>query len=122
MIPFLVSHDPGDKPVGWLLPEVAAAISRDHLRHFQRDSSSPWEVRYFGDGVRTPAAASRVGSFGGGEEYAAEVIQSVSFADWVNEGGRHARTLHVERLVLEWRRKKVFADLLKGVVSSALCI
>ena len=31
-----------------------------------------------------------------------------------SEGGRHARSLHVERLLLDWRRKKVFADLLKG--------
>jgi hypothetical protein len=50
----------------------------------------------------------------GGDNYGAEVIQSVAFADWVNEGGRHARSLHVERLLLDWRRKKVFADLLKG--------
>ncbi|KAF5336139.1 hypothetical protein D9611_006442 [Ephemerocybe angulata] len=119
VIPFLVSHDPGDKPIGWLLPEVAAAISRDHLRHFQRDSASPWEVRYFEDGVRVPAPS--VMGLGGGTgvvhggvgQYGAEYISSVSFADWVNEGGRHARTLHMERLILEWRRKKVFADLLK---------
>ncbi|RXW23873.1 hypothetical protein EST38_g1985 [Candolleomyces aberdarensis] len=123
VIPFLVStHDPGEKPVGWLLPEVAAAISRDHLRHFQRDSASPWEVRYFEDGAGGGVAAAptpgvghvphpRAQSVGG--DYGAEVIQSVAFADWVNEGGRHARSLHVERLLLDWRRKKVFADLLK---------
>lgn len=126
VIPFLVSHDPGDKPIGWLLPEVAAAVSRDHLRHFQRDSASPWEVRYFQDGARVPAPSVLGGGMGrmhyhsnqnghGLGDYGAEYIQSVSFADWVNEGGRHARSLHVDRLVLEWRRKKVFADLLKGV-------
>ncbi|KAJ2934793.1 hypothetical protein H1R20_g2268, partial [Candolleomyces eurysporus] len=86
-----------------------------------RDSASPWEVRYFEDGAGGVAAAPTPGvghvphpraqSVGG--DYGAEVIQSVAFADWVNEGGRHARSLHVERLLLDWRRKKVFADLLK---------
>ncbi|KAJ2918663.1 hypothetical protein MD484_g1726, partial [Candolleomyces efflorescens] len=121
VVPFLIStHDPGEKPVGWLLPEVAAAISRDHLRHFQRDSASPWEVRYFEDGASAAAPTPGVGHVPhpraqgvGGDNHGAEVIQSVAFADWVNEGGRHARSLHVERLLLDWRRKKVFADLLK---------
>jgi len=109
-VPFLVSHDPAERPVGWLLPEVAAAIGRDHLRHFQRDSASPWEVKYFEEGVAGPGRERSKTPLVG----TPEMIQSVAFADWVNEGGSHARTLHVERLVLEWRRKKVFAELLKG--------
>jgi hypothetical protein len=79
-------------------------------------------VRYFEEGVRVKAPSVLGGGTGPlhgyhGGEYGVEFMQSVSFADWVNEGGRHARTLHIERLVLEWRRKKVFSDLLKGVCS-----
>ena len=57
------------------------------------------------DAAPTPgvghAPHPRAHSVGG--DYGAEVIQSVAFADWVNEGGRHARSLHVERLLLDWR-------------------
>ncbi|TFK29724.1 hypothetical protein FA15DRAFT_581890 [Coprinopsis marcescibilis] len=111
-------HTFAPKPIGWLIPEVAAAISRDHLRHFQRDSASPWDIRYFDPGeldadpvhVLTAFDASNDDTTGG----RGQMVKSVAFADWINEGGRHARTMHVERLLLDWKRKKVFAEVLKG--------
>ncbi|EAU90520.2 hypothetical protein CC1G_00904 [Coprinopsis cinerea okayama7 len=105
----LLLHRPPLRPVGWLIPEVAAAISRDHLRHFQRDSASPWDVRYF-----EPGEIEGVDQVGLSESGRRQMVKSVAFADWVNEGGRHARTLHIERLLLDWKRKKVFGEVLRG--------
>jgi len=94
-IPFLISHNTREKPIGLIRPDVALALEEDHQKHLVQGSASPWELRY---SKEHPKA-----------------LQAVAFAAWVNEGGKYTRTMHMERLVYDWRKHNVFPIILKGV-------
>jgi len=76
--------------VGYLRPQVVSALEDDHQRHLVSGSASPWDLRYSKDTLKT-----------------------VAFADWVNEGGKFTRTMYMERIVLDWQKRKMFNELLK---------
>ncbi|PPQ78381.1 hypothetical protein CVT25_011604 [Psilocybe cyanescens] len=95
VVPFVISHDHRDYPaVGFIRPHVASALEEDHQKHLVSGSASPWDLRY-------------------SKEFP-KVLKAVAFAAWVNEGGKYTRTMHMERLVYDWRKHDVFADILKG--------
>ena len=94
VIPLLLEHSPEHSPVGYLRPAVAAEIEDDHQSHLISHAASPWELRY---SQTTP-----------------KQLKSVAFAQWVNEGGKYTRTMHIDRIVLEWRKRKLFSEILRG--------
>lgn len=93
VIPFFISRltSPEHDPVGFLRPEVTAALERDHRKYIETGAKSPWDIHY----CHTK-------------------LESVSFAPWVNAGGKYLRTMHMERLINEWKQEKVFTDILRG--------
>lgn len=95
VVPFLISHDPSDKPVGYLRPQVVSAIEEDHQKHLISGSASPWDLRYSKD---CPTC-----------------VKALAFADWVNEGGKFARTMHMERIVQDWQKREMFKDVLRSM-------
>jgi len=80
------------RPIGFLRKEVSNALEKDHERQKHQTSKSPWDLQYSSSNELT----------------------SVSFAPWVNQGGRYTRTSHLERLVREWKDELVFEDILRG--------
>ncbi|KAF8817430.1 hypothetical protein BYT27DRAFT_7198959 [Phlegmacium glaucopus] len=94
VVPFLISHHSSERPVGYLRQQVASALEDDHQRHLVSGSASPWDLRYSKDSTKC--------------------LKTLAFADWVNEGGKFTRTMHVERIVLEWQKRKMFKELLKN--------
>ncbi|KAH9479438.1 hypothetical protein JR316_0008032 [Psilocybe cubensis] len=95
VVPFVISHDHRDYPaVGFIRPQVAAALEEDHQKHLVSGSASPWDLRY--------------------SKELPKVLKAVAFAPWVNEGGKYTRTMHMERLIYDWRKHDVFSDILKG--------
>ncbi|KAF8159529.1 hypothetical protein B0H34DRAFT_748229 [Crassisporium funariophilum] len=92
--PFLISHSPQERPVGYVRPQVAAAIEDDHQKHFVSGSASPWDLRYTKDSPKR--------------------LKSVAFAEWVNEGGLYTRTMHMDRIVSDWQKKQMFKDVMTG--------
>lgn len=95
VVPFLISHDPSEKPVGYLRPQVVSALEDDHQKHLVSGSASPWDFRY----SKNPTKS----------------LKSLAFAEWVNEGGKFTRTMHMERIVLDWHKRKMFKELLKSI-------
>jgi len=93
-VPFLISHDPWEKPVGYLRPQVVSALEEDHQKHIISGSSSPWDLRYSKD--------------------CPNCLKALAFADWVNEGGKFTRTMHMERIVQDWQRREMFKEVLKS--------
>ena len=79
-------------PIGFLRKEVSSALEKDHERQKYQTSKSPWDLQYSSSNELT----------------------SISFAPWVNQGGRYTRTSHLERLVREWKDELVFEDILRG--------
>jgi len=98
VVPFLLSQGDLESPVGFLRSQVASAIEDDHQRHLVSHSASPWELRY--------------------SKHLPKGLKSVAFAEWVNEGGKYTRTMHMERIVLDWRKHGLFPEVLKGVCAS----
>ncbi|KAF9565813.1 hypothetical protein CPC08DRAFT_704248 [Agrocybe pediades] len=94
VVPFFISHHTQDKPVGFIRPEVALALEEDHQKHLIQGSASPWELRYSKEHPKT--------------------LRAAAFAAWVNEGGKYTRTMHMERLVYDWRKHNMFSVILKG--------
>jgi len=96
VVPFYVSTltFPECQPTGWLRPQVVEALKKDHETELRRNQRSPWQLQY---------ASESDG-----------VLLSVAFAPWINAGGQQQRTLHMERLVKEWRQEQLFADILRG--------
>ncbi|RDB23313.1 Thiamine pyrophosphokinase [Hypsizygus marmoreus] len=93
VVPFFLSVPTSEqRPTGFLRQEVLKAIQGDHGNHKSEGKNSPWHLQY------SPAGD----------------ILSISFAEWVNKGGKYARTMHMERLVQEWRHKQIFPDILRG--------
>ena len=92
VVPFLISHDPSEKPVGYLRPQVVSALEDDHQKHLVSGSASPWDFRY-----------------------STKSLKSLAFAEWVNEGGKFTRTMHMERIVLDWQKKKMFKEVLNSM-------
>jgi len=99
VVPFLLSQGDLESPVGFLRSQVASAIEDDHQRHLVSHSASPWELRY--------------------SKHLPKGLKSVAFAEWVNEGGKYTRTMHMERIVLDWRKHGLFPEVLKGVCVSS---
>ncbi|KAJ3504136.1 hypothetical protein NLJ89_g8100 [Agrocybe chaxingu] len=94
VIPFLLSQDQKDGPVGYLRAQVASALEEDHQKHLVSGAASPWDLRY-------------------SREQARDLV-SVAFAPWVNEGGKYTRTMHMERIVYEWKKHGLFKEILRG--------
>ncbi|KAF9054504.1 hypothetical protein BJ165DRAFT_1439377 [Panaeolus papilionaceus] len=82
-------------PVGLLRPQVASALEDDHQKHLVSGAASPWDLRY----TKTDGQS---------------VLRSVAFADWVNEGGKYTRTMHMERIVDDWKKHGQFKEILRG--------
>jgi hypothetical protein len=83
------------RPIGFLRPEVANALEADHNNQISAHKISPWHLQY---------------------SHHANRPWSASFSSWVNEAGHRARTVHIDRLVREWNREKLFDDILRGAV------
>ncbi|KAF9482549.1 hypothetical protein BDN70DRAFT_892455 [Pholiota conissans] len=94
VIPFLVSHDQQEIPLGFIRAQVASALEEDHQKHLVSDAASPWDLKYSNEQNK--------------------VLKAVAFADWVNEGGKYTRTMHMERLVSEWKKQNMFKEILRG--------
>lgn len=97
VIPFLISHDQREKPIGFVRAQVASALEEDHQKHLVSDAVSPWDLKYSNEQNK--------------------VLKAVAFADWVNEGGKYTRTMHMERLVSEWKKQNIFKEILRGEIS-----
>lgn len=95
VVPFLISHDPFEKPVGYLRHQVVSAIEDDHQKHLVYGSASPWDLRY--------------------SNHPTKCLKSLAFADWVNEGGKFTRTMHMEKILLDWQSKKMFKEVLRSM-------
>lgn len=95
VVPLLISHDSLEKPVGYLRPQVVSALEDDHQKHLVSGSASPWDLRYSKDSTKS--------------------LKSLAFAEWVNEGGKFTRTMHMERIVLDWHRRQMFKEVLKSM-------
>ncbi|TFK75024.1 hypothetical protein BDN72DRAFT_832730 [Pluteus cervinus] len=80
------------RPLGLLRPKVVESLEHDHHQHESEGKRSPWNLAYCAKGT----------------------VESASFASWVNEGGQRARTKQMNRLISEWKRDKVFQDILRG--------
>jgi hypothetical protein len=95
VLPFFLStpYSPQCRPIGFLRPEVVNALEADHSNQISAHKISPWNLQYSGH---------------------SEKPWSVSFASWVNEAGNRARTVHIERLVREWKRENLFHNILRG--------
>ena len=96
VVPFLISHEPSEKPVGYLRTQVASALEDDHQKHLVSGSASPWDLRY-------------------SKNSTTNCLKALAFAEWVNEGGKFTRTMHMERIVLDWRKRKMFKEVLKSM-------
>ncbi|KAF8966315.1 hypothetical protein BDZ97DRAFT_1808992 [Flammula alnicola] len=94
VVPFLISHDQQEIPIGFIRPQVVSALEEDHQKHLVSGAASPWDLRYSNEQPK--------------------VLKSVAFAEWVNEGGKYTRTMHMERLVSEWKKHNVFKEILRG--------
>ncbi|KDR80652.1 hypothetical protein GALMADRAFT_241011 [Galerina marginata CBS 339.88] len=94
IVPFVLSHGHREGPVGFLRPQVASALEDDHQKHLVSGAASPWDLKYTKDHPKS--------------------LKSVAFAAWINEGGKYTRTMHIEHLVDEWRRRNMFPEVLKG--------
>ncbi|KAF8202160.1 hypothetical protein BJ912DRAFT_1053392 [Pholiota molesta] len=66
------------------------------ISHDQQEKPivSPWDLKYSNEQNK--------------------VLKAVAFADWVNEGGKYTRTMHMERLVSEWKKQNIFKEILRG--------
>ncbi|PPQ63814.1 hypothetical protein CVT24_009809 [Panaeolus cyanescens] len=82
-------------PVGFLRPQVASALEDDHQKHQLSGAASPWDLRY-------------------AKSESQSILTSVAFADWVNDGGKYTRTMHVERIVGDWKKHGHFKEILRG--------
>jgi hypothetical protein len=85
---------PECQPIGWLRPKVVEALKKDHETELRRNQRSPWQLQYASESDGVPL--------------------SVAFASWINAEGKQQRTLHMERLVKEWRQEQLFTDILRG--------
>lgn len=94
VVPFLISHAAGEKPIGFVRHQVASALEDDHQKHLVSDAASPWEFRYSNDPNK--------------------VLKAIAFADWVNEGGKYTRTMHMERIVSDWKKHGAFTPILRS--------
>ena len=94
VVPFLITHNPDEKPIGFVRQQVASVLEDDHQKHLVSDSASPWDFRYSSGAVRT--------------------LRAIAFADWVNEGGKYTRTMHMERIVADWKRHGTFTPILRS--------
>lgn len=94
VLPLLISHHHQEKPVGFIRQRVALALEGDHQKHLISGSASPWDLRYSKDSPKR--------------------LKSVAFAAWVNEGGKYTRTMHMGRLVSDWRKQNLFKEILRG--------
>jgi len=95
VVPFLISHDTSERPVGYLRPQVVSALEDDHQKHLVSGSASPWDLRY--------------------SKGSTKYLKTFAFAEWVNEGGKFTRTMHMERIVLDWQRRMMFKELLNSM-------
>lgn len=94
VVPFLITHHADEKPIGFVRRQVASALEDDHQKHLVSDSASPWDFRYSSGADRT--------------------LRAIAFADWVNEGGKYTRTMHMERIVADWKRHGAFTPILRS--------
>lgn len=94
VLPLLISHHHREKPVGFIRQQVALALEGDHQKHLISGSASPWDLRY------SKGYPKR--------------LKSVAFAAWVNEGGKYTRTMHMGRIVSDWRKQNLFKEILRG--------
>jgi hypothetical protein len=94
VVPFLLSRTNTEEPVGYLRPQVASAIEHDHDKHLVSGAASPWSLVYSRQHPRE--------------------LKFVAFAEWVNEGGKYTRTMHVDRIVNEWKKHGLFFKILEG--------
>lgn len=99
VLPFLIAHDEKEQPIGFIRPQVASALEDDHQRHLVSGSASPWDLRYSKGQPKT--------------------LKSVAFADWVNEGGKFTRTMHMDRIVIEWKKANMFMEVLRSAFAYA---
>lgn len=97
VVPFVLSHAQRESPVGFIRPQVASALEEDHQKHLVSGSASPWDLKYTKEHPKQ--------------------LKSAAFAAWVNEGGKYTRTMHMERLVYDWRKHGMFPEILKGASS-----
>ncbi|KAF8906217.1 hypothetical protein CPB84DRAFT_1770253 [Gymnopilus junonius] len=94
VLPFVLSHAQREIPLGFIRPQVAAALEEDHQKHLVSGSASPWDLKYTKEHPKQ--------------------LKSAAFAAWVNEGGKFTRTMHMERLVYDWRKHNMFPEVLKA--------
>lgn len=71
---------------------MSRALQESHQAHLHETSTSPWDLRCSASGDTV----------------------SISFSSLVNQEGSNARTSHVDNTVREWRKKRMFEDILKG--------
>ena len=94
VLPLLISHCHREKPIGFIRQQVALALEGDHQKHLISGSASPWDLRYSKDYPKR--------------------LKSVAFAAWVNEGGKYTRTMHMGRIVSDWRKQNLFKEILRS--------
>jgi 8-oxo-dGTP pyrophosphatase MutT (NUDIX family) len=95
VVPFVVSHSyHKELPIGFFRQKVASALEDDHKNFLVSGEPSPWDLQYSKDRPKD--------------------LLSISFADWVNEGGQNSRTSQIARLISGWRKQNVFNEILGG--------
>lgn len=98
VVPFYSSSRLTDRrPVGYLRPEVAEIMLSVHS---EAGEASPWNVMN-----GTDAYGDKTSAFG--------------FSKEVESQGKGARTMHMEKLVKEWKKLGLFKEILKGSSNEA---